>query len=55
MIDATGTLINPAHNEIRMRYEGISRVPAVPPAKLRAAATDYPDDSSHFLFAIAED
>ena len=52
MIDGTGTLTNPARNEIRMRYEGISRVPAVPPAKLRAAATDYPDEIRTFYLQL---
>ena len=52
MIDGTGTLTNPARNEIRMRYEGISRVPAVPPAKLRAAATDYPNEIRTFYLQL---
>ena len=52
MIDGTGTLTNPARNEIRMRYEGVSRVPAVPPAKLRAAATDYPDEIRNFYLQL---
>ncbi|MGC1687020.1 MAG: DUF3488 and transglutaminase-like domain-containing protein [Candidatus Acidiferrales bacterium] len=41
-MDATGTLINPSHNDMRIRYDGMSHVPTVPPAKLRAATTDYP-------------
>jgi len=52
MIDGTGTLTNPARNEIRMRYEGVSRVPAVPPAKLRAASTDYPDEIRAFYLQL---
>ncbi len=52
MIDGTGTLTNPARNEIRMRYEGVSRVPAVPPAKLRAATTDYPDEIRNFYLQL---
>jgi transglutaminase-like putative cysteine protease len=52
MIDGTGTLTNPARNEIRMRYEGVSRVPAVPPAKLRAASADYPDEIRTFYLQL---
>ena len=52
MIDGTGTITNPARNEIRMRYEGISHVPAVPPAKLRVAPTDYPDEIRNFYLQL---
>ena len=52
MIDATGTLTNPARNEIRLRYEGISHVPIVPPAKLRAASMDYPDEIRTFYLQL---
>ncbi len=41
-IDATGTLTNPSHNDVRLRYDGVSHVPNIPPAKLRAASSDYP-------------
>ena len=41
-MDATGTLINPSRNDMRIRYDGMSHVPTVPPAKLRAATADYP-------------
>ncbi len=41
-MDGTGSLSNPSHNDIRIRYDGRSHVPTVPPAKLRAASTDYP-------------
>ncbi len=41
-MDATGTLTNPSHNDMRIRYDGLSHVPTVPPAKLRAAPADYP-------------
>jgi protein-glutamine gamma-glutamyltransferase len=41
-IDATGTLTNPAHNDVRIRYDGVSHVPNIPPARLRAASESYP-------------
>jgi transglutaminase-like putative cysteine protease len=41
--DEGGSFINPFHNYARLRYEGFSLIPAVPPAELRAAPADYPD------------
>jgi protein-glutamine gamma-glutamyltransferase len=52
MMDATGSLTNPARNEMRLRYEGLSRVPIVPPAKLRAASTNYPDEIRAFYLQL---
>jgi hypothetical protein len=39
--DFTGTLTNPFRNYAPVRYFGVSRLPALQPAKLRAASTDY--------------
>jgi protein-glutamine gamma-glutamyltransferase len=44
VIDHTGSLSNPSHNDAKLRYEAASEIPAIPPALLRAAGTDYPDD-----------
>lgn len=44
LVDKTGSISNPYHNFARMRYEALSYVPVVPPAELRAASSDYPDD-----------
>lgn len=52
MMDGTGSLTNPSRNEIRMRYEGVSHVPTVPLAKLRAAPTDYPDEIRNFYLQL---
>lgn len=41
-IDGTETLTNPAHNDIRIRYDGVSRLPIVPAAQLRDAPQEYP-------------
>jgi transglutaminase-like putative cysteine protease len=41
-LDLTGSLFNPAHNFSRLRYEAFSRVPAVPPQRLRVASASYP-------------
>ncbi|PYU65167.1 MAG: hypothetical protein DMG49_24895 [Acidobacteria bacterium] len=39
--DSTGTLLNPFHNYTAVRYAGISSLPPLNAAKLRAASTDY--------------
>src|SRR2546430_7883953 len=39
--DSTGTLLNPFHNYSAVRYAGISSLPPLNAAKLRAASTDY--------------
>ena len=42
--DATGSLFNPYHNYTSIRYFGVSRLPVLDAAKLRAASTDYPPE-----------
>ena len=42
LLDKTGSVFNPYHNAEPMRYEAVSELPVVPPAKLRAAGADYP-------------
>ncbi len=42
VMDKTSSLFNPFHNFINLRYEGLSFVPAIPPASLRATTTEYP-------------
>jgi protein-glutamine gamma-glutamyltransferase len=44
ILDHTGALSNPAHNETKLRYEGASEIPKIPPKLLRDAGTNYPDD-----------
>jgi len=39
--DSTGTLLNPFHNYSAVRYAGISSLPPLNAAKLRATSTDY--------------
>lgn len=41
--DKTGSLSNPFHNETKVRYQADSLLPAVPPAELRRASTEYPE------------
>jgi transglutaminase-like putative cysteine protease len=40
--DFSGSLINPFHNFVSVRYTGISQLPALNRAQLEAAGTDYP-------------
>jgi transglutaminase-like putative cysteine protease len=50
VLDYTGSLSNPTHNDSKLRYEATSEIPAIPPALLRAAGTNYPDEiTSHYL------
>src|SRR5437660_7799703 len=41
--DSTDTLLNPYHNYTGIRYSGVSLLPPMNAAKLRAASTEYPD------------
>ncbi|MGA2482689.1 MAG: DUF3488 and transglutaminase-like domain-containing protein [Candidatus Acidiferrales bacterium] len=41
--DQAASIFNPSHNYVMLRYEGVSFVPAIPPAELRAASADYPE------------
>jgi hypothetical protein len=43
LIDRTGSLFNPNHNETKVRYEATSLLPYVPPAELRQASSEYPE------------
>ena len=40
--DSGGSLFNPFHNYVALRYEGFSLLPTIVPARLREASTDYP-------------
>jgi protein-glutamine gamma-glutamyltransferase len=43
MIDKTGSIFNPFHNDTKVRYEATSLLPLVPPAELRNVSAPYPD------------
>lgn len=43
LVDQTGSLYNPEHNSIKIRYEGRSLLPAVQPSELRKAPSAYPE------------
>jgi transglutaminase-like putative cysteine protease len=42
-IDQTGSIFNSAHNSAKIRYEGLSYLPATPPSDLRKAPTAFPE------------
>ena len=44
LLDKTGSLSNPFHNDIKVRYEGVSLLPIIPPAQLRKSSAVYSDD-----------
>jgi protein-glutamine gamma-glutamyltransferase len=43
ILDQTGSLSNPFHNNTKIRYEATSNLPKVPPPQLRLASADFPD------------
>jgi protein-glutamine gamma-glutamyltransferase len=43
LLDTTGSISNPLHNETKIRYEGTSVLPIVPPAHLRVASVVFPE------------
>src|SRR5581483_3803754 len=43
LLDAAGSIFNPAHNSTKIRYEGWSNLPVANPAELRALPPAYPD------------
>jgi transglutaminase-like putative cysteine protease len=43
LMDTTGSISNPLHNETKIRYEGTSALPRVPPAQLRVASNLFPE------------
>lgn len=44
VLDRTGSLFNPVHNDLKIRYEGSSYVPLIPPSDLRRSPPLYSDE-----------
>ncbi len=42
LLDQTGSFFNPSHNNMKVRYEGTSSLPIIPPSELRQASQVYP-------------
>jgi transglutaminase-like putative cysteine protease len=52
--DSSGSLINPFHNFVSVRYTGISQLPALNRAQLEAAGTDYPPGITGIYLQLPE-
>ncbi len=52
--DAAGSLMNPFHNFVSVRYTGIAQLPVLDRARLQAAGTDYPADISATYLQLPE-
>ncbi len=42
-VDRTGSIFNSAHNNVKLRYEGLSYLPIIQPSDLRKAPTAFPE------------
>jgi protein-glutamine gamma-glutamyltransferase len=47
LMDASGSVYNPFHNSIKVRYQGNSRLPLFSPSQLRKSATPFPLEISN--------
>jgi transglutaminase-like putative cysteine protease len=54
LIDRTGSLSNPFHNDTKVRYEGLSFRPTIPPAQLRKASAIYTDEIKDVYLQVPE-
>ena len=52
--DTSGSLLNPFHNYVSIRYTGISQLPVLDRARLAAAGTDYPADIANVYLQLPE-
>jgi len=52
--DSSGSLINPFHNFVSVRYTGISQLPALNRAQLETAGTDYPPEITDIYLQLPE-
>jgi len=52
--DAAGSLMNPFHNFVAVRYTGIAQLPVLDRARLISASTDYPADISATYLQLPE-
>ena len=52
--DSAGSIYNPAHNFVQIRYEGLSLLPAPRPEQAKNAGTDYPYDIRSVYLQLPE-
>ena len=54
LVDRTGSLSNPFHNDTKVRYEGLSMLAVIPPVQLRKAGAAYPDEITNLYLQLPE-
>jgi len=54
LVDKTGSLSNPFHNDTKVRYEGLSMLAVIPPVQLRKAGAAYPDEIKNLYLQLPE-
>jgi transglutaminase-like putative cysteine protease len=54
LVDKTGSLSNPFHNDTKVRYEGLSMLAVIPPVQLRNAGAAYPDEITNLYLQLPE-
>ncbi len=54
LVDKTGSLSNPFHNDTKVRYEGLSMLAVIPPVQLRKAGAAYPDEITNLYLQLPE-
>jgi transglutaminase-like putative cysteine protease len=54
LVDKTGSLSNPFHNDTKVRYEGLSMLAVIPPVQLRKAGATYPDEITNLYLQLPE-
>jgi len=52
--DSAGSVFNPSHNFVQIRYDGLSLLPAARPAAARFAATEYPEEMRRVYLQLPE-
>jgi transglutaminase-like putative cysteine protease len=52
--DSSGSLMNPFHNYVAIRYTGVSQLPTVERAKLESAGSEYPSSISETYLQIPQ-
>jgi transglutaminase-like putative cysteine protease len=54
LVDKTGSLSNPFHNDTKVRYQGLSMLAVIPPVQLRKAGAAYPDEITNLYLQLPE-
>jgi len=52
--DSAGSVYNPSHNFVQIRYDGLSLLPVMRPAAARQASTEYPEEMYRVYLQLPE-